>query len=62
MFVKFLIFACIIGTAGPGHNEGGFEAIKDKGPKDAIVQAWDERKPYHSGSLELSSTGNFGNE
>lgn len=45
MFVQFLIFAAIIGVAGPGHNEGGFQAIQDKGVKAAFEQAWDEREP-----------------
>ena len=42
MIVKFLIFAGIIFTAGPLHNEGGAEAIKNKGLKPAIKQAIDE--------------------
>ena len=32
MFVKFLIVLGIIGAAGPGVNEGGFEVLKEKGP------------------------------
>ena len=61
MFVQFLIVLGIIATAGPGHNEGGFKAIQDKGAKAAFEQAWDERKPYDSGSLK-NKLGNFGNE
>ena len=41
--VQFIIFAGIILVAGPGHNEGGFQAIKDKGVKAALSQAWEER-------------------
>lgn len=55
MFVKFLIFAAIIGVAGPGHNEGGFEAIKDKGAKAALETAWDERDAS-------PLVGNYGNK
>ncbi len=47
----FWIFVGIIATAGPGHIEGGFQAIEDKGAKAAIVQAWDEREALDYGSL-----------
>ncbi len=60
--VQFLIFTGIILTAGPGHNEGGFKAIEDKGVKAAFEQAWEDRQPYDSGSLKKSKTGNFGND
>ena len=55
MFVKFLIFASIIGVAGPGHNEGGFEAIKQKGAKAAIETAIEEADAS-------TLTGNYGNK
>jgi len=51
MFVKFFIFAAIIGTAGPGHNEGGFEAIAEKGAKPAIEAAISQRKPLDYSKL-----------
>ena len=61
-FVKFLITVGVIGTFGPGHVEGGFEAIKDKGVKSALENAWDERESYDSGHLKNTLTGNFGND
>lgn len=44
MFPIFVIFSGIIFTAGPGHNEGGFDAIAEKGLKPAIETAIDERE------------------
>jgi hypothetical protein len=60
-FVKFLIALGAIVTVGPGHNEGGFEAVKEKGVKPALEQSIDESTPYNSGSLR-NYKGNFGNE
>lgn len=48
MFVKFLIIAGFIGVLGPGHNEGGFEAVQEKGPKAAIERAWEQKKDVTS--------------
>lgn len=55
MFVPFVILAGIIAVAGPGHNEGGFQAIKDRGFKAAVVQAIDEAD---ASTLH----GNYGNK
>jgi hypothetical protein len=46
---------------GPGVNEGGFQALADKGVKPAFEAAWEERQPYDSGSLK-NVLGNFGND
>ena len=43
MFLPFLICAGIILTAGPGHLEGGFKAIQDKGAKAAVEQVVKDR-------------------
>ena len=43
MFVPFLIWTMVIFTVGPLHNEGGAQAIQDKGIKQATVDAWHER-------------------
>ncbi len=55
MFVPFLIFAGWIFAFGPGHNEGGFDAIEAKGFKPALEQALEEAD---ASSLH----GNYGNE
>lgn len=55
MFVQFLIILGMIVVAGPGHIEGGFEAIQEKGVKAALEQAWDEKD---SSTLK----GNYGND
>lgn len=44
MFLKFLFFATLI-TAGAVENEGGREAIQEKGFKAAVQDAWDQREP-----------------
>lgn len=59
--LPFLILSGVILAAGPGLNEGGFQALKEHKLK-AFEQAWDERKPYDSGTLKNSKTGNFGND
>lgn len=55
MLAIFVILGGIIGVFGPGHVEGGFDAIKEKGVKAAIETAVDEAD---------SSTlvGNYGNK
>lgn len=37
MFVQFFLVVASIATVGPGHIEGGFAAIEQKGFKQAIV-------------------------
>jgi len=44
MFVQFLIFSSMIAVAGPAYNEGGIQAIQDKGFKEAVSEAWDQRE------------------
>lgn len=51
MFVQFLIVAAMITVAGPGHNEGGFQAIKDNGVKSAFEKAWDGKQPLDYSKL-----------
>lgn len=51
MFVPFFIFAIWIAAIGPGHNEGGFDAIEAKGLKAALEQAWEEREPLDYSKL-----------
>ena len=46
MFAVFLIAVSMISVVGPGHIEGGFDAIAEKGPKAALVQAYEERQPF----------------
>lgn len=52
--VQFLIFVGIILTAGPGHNEHGFDAIKAKG----FSAIEDGIKAGDSSTLH----GNYGNK
>lgn len=54
MLVQFLIFTGIILTAGPGHIEGGFAAIEEKGAKAALEATIEEADAS-------SLTGNYGN-
>lgn len=61
MFAPFFIFTCWIVAIGPGHIEGGFKAIDDKGLKPALEQAWKERESYDSSSLK-GKLGNYGND
>lgn len=44
MFVKFLIVSTFIVLAGPIENEGGREAIEEKGFKPAVEQAVKDRQ------------------
>jgi hypothetical protein len=55
MFVKFLILAGIIFTAGPVHNEGGGDAVQEKGFRPAIKEAIKE-------SETTTLRGNYGNQ
>lgn len=41
----------MIVVAGPIHNEGGAEAIKEKGVKSAAITALDERQPLDYSKL-----------
>lgn len=59
--VQFIIFAGMILVAGPGHNEGGFKAIEQKGFKPAVEKAWEDREAYDSGTLK-GTLGNYGND
>lgn len=51
MFVKFLIFSTFLILAGPIENEGGREAINEKGFKEAVSNAWDEKQPLDYSKL-----------
>lgn len=53
--VIFLILTGIIVVGGPGHNEGGFKALEDKGAKQALSDAWSERDAS-------TLVGNYGNK
>ena len=44
MFVKFFVALMAIFVAGPLHNEGGAEAIQQKGVKEAAKAAYQEAK------------------
>ena len=55
MFAKFLIHALVILAFGPLSNEGGANAIRDKGIKQAVEQAIEEAD---SSTLR----GNYGNQ
>jgi hypothetical protein len=58
--VQFIIAFGIILVGGPGHIEGGIEAVEAKGVKPAVEAAVEQRQPYDSGTLK-NYKGNFGN-
>lgn len=45
MFVKFIIAAMMIFTAGPLHNEGGSKCIETKGTKECVSDTLANGKP-----------------
>jgi hypothetical protein len=51
MFVQFLIVVLMIGTVGPGHIEGGFKAVEEKGFKAAAKEAIVQAKPVDYSKL-----------
>lgn len=54
--VQFIIFLGIILTAGPGHNEGGFDAVKAKG-----LSAFEDA--FKAGDVpQADHLGNYGNK
>lgn len=60
MFVN-LLFVLFFGLAVNNENAETKVTTFD-GFVSAVEQSIDERKPYDSGSLKNSKTGNFGNE
>ncbi len=51
MIVYFLIMSLAAFTVGPLHMEGGADAIKEKGVREAVSVAWAERDPVDYGRL-----------
>jgi len=51
MLAEFFIAALAIFTAGPLHNEGGAQAIEEKGTKVAIETAVANRQPLDYSKL-----------
>lgn len=51
MFVQFLIVATVIIIGGPIENEGGRQAVMEKGFEQSAKQAWRERKPVDYSKL-----------
>lgn len=49
--LPFIIFASAIFIAGPIENEGGRQAIQDKGLKVAAEQAWADRETFDYSKL-----------
>ena len=59
LVVFFLVFA----AGGAINNENAVTKVTDfKGFTAAVERSIDERKPYDSGSLKKSKTGDFGND
>lgn len=51
MLVIFMCAMMAIGVTGPGYIEGGFDAINEKGTKEALSTAWKEREPLDYSKL-----------